>query len=259
MMRASPRPLLRGVSLCVTTAWLFAGWSAAAAAQETASQKRQIAEWQKLAGRFRTLYGQERFEEAEVVAREALDLSERALGPQHVHVATSLENLSLSLQKQERPVEAEPLLLRALAIREASLGPQHADIAKSLSNLGRFYEFRDDRPKALAYYQRALAMLEALKTPDDVSIASALHDVAAVYRAEGRHAEAKPLIQRELSIWENALGIEHPLLIFVLDSYADTLRQLGEERRAASIEARTERLRRIRDAKGAKRSAPAPE
>jgi tetratricopeptide (TPR) repeat protein len=48
----------------------------------------------------------------------ALDISEKALGPHHPAVATSLNNLAALYQAQGAYAQAEPLLDRALDIRE---------------------------------------------------------------------------------------------------------------------------------------------
>ena len=61
--------------------------------------------------------------------KRALAISEKALGPEHPDVATSLNNLALLYQAQGRYAEAEPLHKRALAISEKALGPEHPDVA----------------------------------------------------------------------------------------------------------------------------------
>ncbi len=59
---------------------------------------------------------------------------EKALGPAHPEVATSLNNLAALYAAQGRYAEAEPLYKRALAIREKALGPAHPNVADSLEN-----------------------------------------------------------------------------------------------------------------------------
>ena len=53
----------------------------------------------------------------------ALAIKEKALGPDHPDVGTTLNNLAALYEKQGRTTEAEPLLKRALTIREKALGP----------------------------------------------------------------------------------------------------------------------------------------
>lgn len=57
---------------------------------------------------------------------------ERALGPDHPNVATSLTRLADGYASQGREAEAEPLYQRALAIQEKGLGPDHPEVAVTL-------------------------------------------------------------------------------------------------------------------------------
>ncbi len=54
--------------------------------------------------------------------KRALAIREKALGPDHPNVATSLNNLALLYHKQGRYVDAEPLYKRALVIFEKASG-----------------------------------------------------------------------------------------------------------------------------------------
>ena len=64
-----------------------------------------------------------------------LAIREKALGPDHPDVATSLYDLAELYQVQGQYAKAEPLYQRALAIREKALGPDHPDVASSLNGL----------------------------------------------------------------------------------------------------------------------------
>ncbi|CAM9588227.1 unnamed protein product, partial [Laminaria digitata] len=65
----------------------------------------------------------------------SLTIREKALGPEHPDVATSLNNLAGLLQTQDNYAEAGPLFERSLTIREKALSPEHPDVATSLNNL----------------------------------------------------------------------------------------------------------------------------
>ncbi len=79
--------------------------------------------------------GAGRYAEAEPLLQRSLAILEKALGPEHPHVATSLNNLAGLYRAQGKYAEAEPLLKRSLAISEKALGPEHPDVATSLNNL----------------------------------------------------------------------------------------------------------------------------
>ena len=59
---------------------------------------------------------------------------EKALGPEHPDVATSLNNLALIYVAQGHYAAAEPLYQRSLAIWERALEPEHPHVATSLEN-----------------------------------------------------------------------------------------------------------------------------
>ncbi len=85
-------------------------------------------------------YAQGKYAEAELLVRRALEIMEAALGPEHPHVATTLNNLAALLQAQGKYAEAEPLYRRALAIDEAALGPEHPSVAAMLASLAFLLE-----------------------------------------------------------------------------------------------------------------------
>src|SRR5262245_45216642 len=71
------------------------------------------------------LYRAGKFSEAIPLARRALALLEKQLGPDHPDVAQLLNNLAELYRNQGRYADAEPLYRRALAIREKALGRDH--------------------------------------------------------------------------------------------------------------------------------------
>ena len=60
---------------------------------------------------------QAQYAKAERLLQRALAIREKALGPEHPDVVTSLENYALLLRDMGRPDEAAPLESRARAIR----------------------------------------------------------------------------------------------------------------------------------------------
>ena len=83
---------------------------------------------------------QGKYADAQRFHERALAIREKALGPEHPDVATSLGNLALAHNKQGQYTDAAAFDLRALTIREKVLGPEHRDVAVSLSNLAVDYE-----------------------------------------------------------------------------------------------------------------------
>ena len=83
------------------------------------------------------------------------------LGPDHLKVAQSLNNLGLFYHNRSRYAAAEPLFQRSLAILEKVLGPEHPDVATTLDNLAELYRNCGDFEKAESLRKRAQAILES--------------------------------------------------------------------------------------------------
>jgi tetratricopeptide (TPR) repeat protein len=86
------------------------------------------------------LYQAGKYAEATEIAQRLLAIREQALGPDHLDVSTSLNNLGELYRAQGRYTEAEPLLERSLAITENVLGPEHRSVATTLNNLAVLYQ-----------------------------------------------------------------------------------------------------------------------
>ena len=86
------------------------------------------------------------------LVEKSLAIREKALGPEHPLVATSLNSLAGLYQTKGDYARAEPLNLRSLSIREKALGPQHRLVAASLNNLAELYRAKKVLPLcAIAY------------------------------------------------------------------------------------------------------------
>ncbi|WP_254921402.1 tetratricopeptide repeat protein, partial [Nodularia sp. NIES-3585] len=68
---------------------------------------------------------QGRYDQAEPLYLQALELLKRLLGDNHPSVATSLNNLALLYESQGRYDQAEPLYLQALELFKRLLGDNH--------------------------------------------------------------------------------------------------------------------------------------
>jgi len=66
---------------------------------------------------------------------EALRITRKNLGKEHIQVATSLNNLALVLKNLENYQKAKKLLKEALLITKNNLGEEHIQVATSLNNL----------------------------------------------------------------------------------------------------------------------------
>lgn len=117
-------------------------------------------EWKKLNSEVMSLYRQGQYDRAVVAAKKALQVAEKAVGPNHPDVAMSLNNLAELYRAQGQYELAKPLHKRALTIREQALGPDHPLVATSLNNLAESYLAQGQDEQAGMLFKRALAVME---------------------------------------------------------------------------------------------------
>jgi tetratricopeptide (TPR) repeat protein len=67
-----------------------------------------------------------------------------------------------------------------------------------------------------------------------------LHNLANIYAGEGRYEESAKVHLEAITIWQDALGKEHPASAYWLLDYASVLKKLHRKKEAAEIEARAQ-------------------
>jgi Tetratricopeptide repeat len=147
--------------------------------------------------------GHDRYAEAERLAREALAIQEKALGPEHPALVSTLRILSGSYSYRDRFVEAEPPARRALAIIERHPGPPHSDRIVMLGRLAFVSARNGDRAKGDEMSRRALALAEDFPGYLGADLFDALTLRGAFLGdIEYRHAEAAVVVERALALLE---------------------------------------------------------
>ena len=115
-------------------------------------------EWKKLSKEVVELYRTGKYDRAEIVAKKALEIAEKNVGPNHLDVASSLNNLAELYVTQGKYAQAEPLHKQALAIKTKALGPNHPHVAQGLENLAELYRATNRKEEAEKLEQRAAAI-----------------------------------------------------------------------------------------------------
>ncbi len=167
-------------------------------------------------------------QEARALFERALEICERALGPDDPDTAWSLNNLALILTDQRDFGLARPLFERALAISEKSFGPEHPTTAACLNNLAGLLAASRDFASALPLFERALEITERRLGRGDPDTARCLNNLAGLLMDQGEFDAARPLFERALAIDENALAPDHPDTARCLDNLAGLIRRQGD-------------------------------
>ena len=92
----------------------------------------------------RELQTQGKYDEAEPLYREALEVKRETLGDRHPDTLLTINNLGGLLKGKGDLAAAEPLLREALEVQRETLGDRHPDTLISMNNLGVLLEDKGD-------------------------------------------------------------------------------------------------------------------
>ncbi|CAH3177319.1 unnamed protein product, partial [Porites lobata] len=149
------------------------------------------------------------FEGAKTYFEYSLTFRLQELGPDHVNVATSYDNLALIYTDLGDFEQAKEYQQRALDIELDKLGPEHVNVARSYNNLASIYTDLGDFEQAKEYQQRALDIQVDKLGPEHVDVARSYNNLALIYTDLGDFEQAKEYQQRALDIELDKLGPEH--------------------------------------------------
>ena len=185
------------------------------------------------AGRYLAERG--RYAEAQALHTRALHVRENAIGPDHLEVAASLNDLAVVHWYRGQYAEAEPLNERALAIRESALASDHPMVANSLTLKAMLSAVQGRVNDAQPLYERALAIREQAFGPDHPLVARSLSNLANYYVSLGRYADAPAFYERALAIWKHALDPEDPDVAAGMDNLGRSYARLDRHAEAEPL------------------------
>lgn len=166
-------------------------------------------------------------EEKIAMAERALAIRERALGPLHPEVATSLINLGVERALVGDIGPARPLIERAIAIRESAFGPNHLSVAAGLQALGGLLIAVRDDDAAKLLLERSQRIREATLGEGNPETVRTLVNLGIFYQRTGDYAAARQRFERAGVLAARFAGPPNILTLHVLTGVAVVLSDLG--------------------------------
>lgn len=192
-------------------------------------------------------YGENRRNEAVALADKALKANEDALQPDRARAAYLLNLKGLVESDRHNYVEAEKQVNEALKTMQVVMGQNHETTVPFLLNLGviqrlghNYVEAEKNLRLALNIREKSPSDAPSCGIPDSIRIAS---ELAVVYVQMQRFAEAEKLFTDSLRAIGDCCLDRHPAAVFILESYAESLRRMGRNDEAAKQEARAKQLK----------------
>jgi tetratricopeptide (TPR) repeat protein len=172
--------------------------------------------------------GRAEYIKAKAAVERALKIDERAFAPDHVKVASHLNNLGIVLAELGDIAGARVAYERALEIDEKAFGPDHPEVATDVNNIGVVLKLLNDLPGARAAFERALGIDERALGPDDPQVAPDVNNLGGVLEDMGDLSGAKAAYERALKINEKAFGPDHPSVATCVNNIGNVLSTLGD-------------------------------
>ncbi len=151
-----------------------------------------------------------RYEEAEAIHLESLELARSIYGRDRPEVAEYTQNLAMTYRTMGRLEDAEPLLREALSIRRQALEEDDPAIANSLMGLGLLLQDQGKYEEAEALMRECVERRRTLLGEDHPDYASAVSSLAFVVQDRGDLDGAEALFLEALELQREVLGNEHP-------------------------------------------------
>jgi tetratricopeptide (TPR) repeat protein len=177
-------------------------------------------------------------DEAERVARQALDLAEGLVDGRERHRslarARALRALGTAQRARGQYCEAERTFTRGLDSASAAFGPASLEVAELHNDLGMTFKYLGRFVDAEAAYGRARAILEGLPDVDPEDLAALFHNLGGLAHARGDFETAEPLARRAVEIRSNSLGPRAPATLLDRSAHAAIVAGLGRSDEAES-------------------------
>ncbi|CAE7676347.1 klc-2 [Symbiodinium necroappetens] len=180
-----------------------------------------------------------RYEEAEPLFRQGLEICSAKLGEEHPRTLNSMNNLAGLLQAQRRHDEAEPLYRQALAGRRAKLGDSHPDTMSSMYGLASLLRLMGQLEEAEQLFREGLEKTSwrpvgtvgrARLGDSHPETMNSMHNLAYLLTLMGQLEEAEQLFREELETCRSVHGAQHEETVGSAMGLAEFLKDPAEGR-----------------------------
>jgi CHAT domain-containing protein/tetratricopeptide (TPR) repeat protein len=188
----------------------------------------QLRDLEPLHKRWLDLRGAGKFQEALVVARQAVAICQKLLGEEHNDTIASYGLLASTLDDLFKFEEAERLHRRALALHRKLLGTEHPEMAWRCNNLAMNLNYQGKYAEAEPLFRQAVAVTRQVLGEAHPDMATRYNNLATNLDDQGKYAEAEPLYRRTLDLTRRLRGEEHPVTADVYSNLAENLKAQGK-------------------------------
>ncbi len=176
-----------------------------------------------------------RYAQSETSLKRALEVRERALGPEHADTLSTVQDLAATVLAEDRNEEAVKLARRAAEGREKTLGKGHKDTLASKSFLAYAVQVAGDLPGAEKLIREVVADQTASLGKSHRDTIESRSSLADVLQDLGKLDEAASVASELVTDSAAALGEDDTLTIQARSIYASILGSLGRDAEAEPV------------------------
>ena len=168
-----------------------------------------------------------KLEEAEQLARQAVDIYRASGNPDTRDHAESVHNLGFVLRSRRSDQEAEAMYRDALAMRRRVYDPSHPELLITMSNLAVVIDARGAFAEAEALYREVLARRRERLGAEHPQTLISLNNLATSLWRTGRFAEAASVFREAVAVGRRVHG-ENATFAIMLNNLGVALRRAGD-------------------------------
>jgi tetratricopeptide (TPR) repeat protein len=183
-----------------------------------------------------TLYSEGRWEEAEDLQMQVMEIMKRVLSDEHPQTLSSMANLASTYRNQGRWKEAEELEMRVIEIMKRVLSDEHPDTLISINNLALMYSNQGRWKEAEELQMRVMETSKRVLSDEHPHTLSSINNLALMYSNQGRWKEAEELQMRVMETSKRVLSDEHPQTLSSMANLASTYWNQGRWDEAEKLE-----------------------
>ena len=188
------------------------------------------------------LFNEAKYDEALPLETQALELREKAVGPNDAELIPILKNLGEIHKSMARSQESAASFERALKLAEKAYGPNDIRLTPILDPLA-VVEYRlKHATNAESLFAKSLKIKEAKLGPQDTEIAETAFNLGQVYAARANYKAASPMFSRAIAIWETGGVPQRAKLVKALENQVLVLTGLGKNAEADKAQNRIAEL-----------------
>ena len=171
------------------------------------------------------LHTQGKYDEAEPLFHEALEVASETYGRRHLNTVISMGNFGALLHAKGDLAGAESLLRKALEVKRKTLGNRHASTLACINNLGLLLEAKGDLTAAELLLRETLEVKRKTLGNRHPETLTSMNNLGALLYAKGDLAAAEPLLREALEGQRIAktLGSQHPSTLLSINNLTELL------------------------------------